>query len=388
MKILAAFDKCKDSLTSGELSALAKKTLERDELIEVEPLPITDGGEGFVEIFTEGGSGDLVKVKARDSLGRKHETYIGICELVELPAGARKLLKLPVDGKVGVIEMASISGLAQLSFEERNAWKTSSIGVGDLIKKSGELGVNAILLGIGGSSTNDAGIGALSALGLEIFDREGLSNSFPCPESWPKIGEFKKSNLCDLPPISIACDVSNPLLGPNGATHQFGRQKGLNYESRVEMEKQVQELVARLEQSFPRAKAKALAKGCGAAGGMGYGLSLAFDVNLVSGFELISAWFELEEKIKKADLIITGEGRFDQTSLLGKAPFELIRLANKANVKSLVLAGSVEMEAKEQCKKQFPLTEVYQFGDPSIDLEENLARAPELFIKKLEEIFR
>lgn len=387
MHILAAFDKCKDSMSAEEISGLAKKTLEEKNFNVVDSVPMSDGGEGFVDIFTEGGNGELIKVEGRDSVGVKREPLIGICELGNLPDSVSGLIGLPTAGKVGIIEMASISGLAQLPLEERNAWRTSTVGVGDLLKKTSQIGVDVILLGIGGSSTNDCGIGALSALGLEIINKVGSRNLFPCPDSWPEIEEIKKSDLFTLPPLKIACDVSNPLLGLNGATHQFGEQKGLSKENRIKMEGQVTELVSKLEAPFPHAKENSLFAGSGAAGGLGYGLSLGYEISLVSGFDLIASWFELGSKIKQADLVMTGEGRFDRTSLLGKAPFELIRLANLENKRSVVLAGSVEKEAVEQCRKQFPLTEVHQFGDPTLGLKKNLERAPELFVKKLKEIF-
>ena len=187
-----------------------------------------------------------------------------------------------------------------------------------------------------------------------------------------------------LPPVVIACDVKNRLLGPEGATHQFGPQKGLPENELADLEAAVTDMLAKLAQNFPTAREISEMPGTGAAGGIGFGLSLNYETSLKPGFSLLDHWFGLEEQIGKSDLILTGEGRFDRTSMSGKGPFEVIRLAHRYKRKCLVLAGSVEEEARRECIDRFPFCSIEAFGREDLTLEENFSQAPSLFKSKLE----
>jgi glycerate kinase len=264
----------------------------------------------------------------------------------------KNLLIYLAQGNIAVIEMSSIAGLADLMVQERNPWLTSTFGVGQLLEHCDKFEVSLILLGIGGSSTNDMGVGALSSLGVKFMDRDGHPVPFPSPETWSNIKEISTENLSTLPPIRIACDVSNQLLGEGGATYQFGLQKGLYPDRKQEMEEEMLHMSAALATAFQKPLSFREQEGSGAAGGVGYGLSLAFDTSFVSGFSLISKWFNLEEAVKESDLILTGEGRFDRTSLYGKGPFEIIRMASNYGKNIILLAGSVESEAVEGMQNQ------------------------------------
>jgi len=386
-KVLAAFDKCKDSLAASELCKLTQKTLEsRVGQYSVDIVPLSDGGEGFVEILTTVVSGELLPFSAADSLGKKKEILVGVCELNNLPRLAKDFLKLPDEGKIGIIEMASIVGLADLSVEERNAWKTCSKGVGEALAFCASLELDAILLGIGGSSTNDMGVGALKSLGLEPIDSTGQIISFPSPETWSSVSTIQTAGMTSLPPLTIACDVRNPLLGPMGATHQFGKQKGLDFDARDCMEGEMEKMLGVMGAMFPDVAISAKAEGSGAAGGIGFGLGLAYKVNFVPGFDLISSWCNLTSKIRNCEILITGEGRFDQTSMQGKAPFELIRQAHQLGKKTYVFAGSVEEETKKICEREYPNLEIYEFGNRGLTLEENLANASSHLISTLNKV--
>ena len=386
-KILAAFDKCKDSLAAKELCLIVKKIVEQaGRSNSVEMMPLTDGGEGFSEILTEKAEGKLSLVLASDSIGRTKEIGFGLCELEKLPDSVRELLQLPEKGRIAIVEMAKVVGLSDLSLSERNAWKTSTAGIGEVFKHLSTLNLDSILLGIGGSSTNDMGIGALNRLGMEMFSNSGKVLEFPSPENWNLLARLSRNKMVSLPAIKIACDVKNPLLGPNGATYQFGGQKGLSLEDRHSLEDQMNKMVLKLSELFPNAEKAASLEGSGAAGGIGYGLSLVYDVSMVGGFDLISNWFQMENKIIDSDLVITGEGRFDRTSLEGKGPFELIRTASDHGKKAYVFAGSVEPEAKKICQQRFPDVEIHQFGNPNLDLEQTLARAEEFLAGKIKEV--
>jgi len=387
MRILAAFDKCKDSLSADDLCSLAKRRIEgRYREVSVEEIPQTDGGEGFASILTGFMAGEMRPVRVSDSLGRAREIEVGLIEIERLSEGVVDFLSLPETGVIALVEMASIVGLADLEAGERDPWKTSTVGVGECLLTCKEWGVSAILLGIGGSSTNDMGVGALSSLGVGFLDESDEQVDFPCPQSWEAVRAIDASTLLALPPVRIACDVGNPLLGENGATRQFGRQKGLKPEEEDVLENRMLEMAGSLGKIFPGADKKCDSPGMGAAGGIGFGLSLACDVSMVGGFSLVSKWFELEKEIELCDLVLTGEGRFDCTSLQGKGPCEILRLACKYGKKAILLAGSVEDDAVSRLKKEIPSVEIHAFGRKDLPLAENLARAGELFQAKLDEL--
>ena len=384
MRILAAFDKCKDSLSAREICSLAKHVIfTRSCLDQVQTIPLTDGGEGFAELLTLAKGGTFHPVSVKDSLGRDKEVKIGLILIENLNDDLLKFMNLNIQGKMAVIEMASVVGLCNLTEGERNPWLTCTYGVGQLLKEVSSLGCGSILLGIGGSSTNDMGVGALSALGVEFSDQKGNLISFPSPKSWPDVDQVSIGNLMPLPPIRIACDVSNSLLGKNGATSQFGPQKGLPFDQIDKMEEEVIKMSETLSFSFHKTLDSRKHNGAGAAGGIGYGLNLAYDAEFVPGFTLTEKWFGLENAIKCADLILTGEGRFDCTSLYGKGPYEIIRVASKFKKKVILLAGSVEEKAVEQCKSEFSNLEIVSFGNENLPLQENFDRVTEFFSKKL-----
>ncbi len=384
MRILAAFDKCKGSLSAREICCLAEEViLSAKNLSHVQTIPLTDGGEGFVELLTSSKQGKFHSVSAKDSLGRNKKVKIGLISAKDLSVDLLKFANLKIEGEMAIVEMSSIAGLCDLKENEKNPWLTSTYGVGQLLNEANILGVSAILLGIGGSSTNDMGAGALGALGVEFLNKEGNPVSFPCPESWSNIEKISTNNLFSLPPIRIACDVSNHLLGKGGATYQFGPQKGLSFARMEEMEDRMTSMSEYLCSSFQKPLVSREQQGSGAAGGIGYGLNLAYQAEFVPGFALTEKWFGLEKAIRKADLILTGEGRFDSTSLYGKGPYEIIRMASKFNKKVILLAGSVEKEVAEKCKSEFSDLKIVPFGNDGISLAENLDRASEFFSKEL-----
>ena len=384
MRILAAFDKCKDSLSAREICALAQKVVSKQPVThEIECAPLTDGGEGFAQLLTERKSGTYHSILASDSIGEEKEVRFGIVPFDELEPNLREFADLPDHGSYAVIEMSSISGLSDLPLEKRNPWLTSTVGVGQLLAGAASLKVSAIILGIGGSATNDMGLGALSSLGMRFLDQEKQSIYFPNPESWGRILAISPDKLVSLPPIRIACDVTNQLLGEGGATFQFGLQKGLSISRRDEMENNMEIMSARLAQIFQKPLDFREEEGTGAAGGIGYGLSVAYDTKFVPGFSFVAKWFGLEKSIQQADLILTGEGRFDQTSLMGKGPYEIIRMASKYNKNVILLAGSVDDDAKKKCMNEFSNLKIETFGNDQFTLEENLLNASDLFQQKL-----
>jgi glycerate kinase len=388
MRILAAFDKFKDSFTAQTACSLAQEvTEERISNCEVVACPLTDGGDGFVEVLSQKYNTKLRGFEVRDSLGTLRKVKIGIVSITDLTSDLRSFLTLPPKGKLAIVEMASVCGLSDLEPVQRDPWKTTTLGVGDLLLLAKSQEVDGILLGIGGSSTNDAGVGALCGLGLKFKDKSGESIQYPSPSNWSEFKCVDISSLETLPPIYIACDVDNQLLGPEGATYQFGPQKGLPRKDLPLMEQAMKDMIAHLEKSFPQAPSIAQQSGSGAAGGIGFGLSLAYKVQLVSGFELVSLWLSLKEEVKRADFILTGEGRFDQTSWRGKGPFEIISIANQAQKKTALICGSIDPEIREKSIKEFPCCRFSSFAKEDWRLEKNLLHGPELFSQALREIY-
>jgi len=273
--------------------------------------------------------------------------------------------------------MASVCGLSDLPPEQRNPWRTSTVGVGELLLHAKANEADCILLGIGGSSTNDAGIGALSALGMEFGETNGQTIKFPSPDTWSNLSLFGHSDIASMPPIRIACDVDNPLLGEDGATQQFGLQKGLKVNQLNNLEASMVRMLDQLKEFFPQADRLSQMAGAGAAGGIGFGLSLIGDVKLVGGFELVSQWLDLENEVRKADLIFTGEGKFDQTSCRGKGPFQMLSLAKIANKKAVLFCGSIDLDLVDNCNKRFPNVFFVPIAQKNTPLLDNLRAGPE-----------
>ncbi len=342
MRALIAFDKFKDALSARDACAVVRETLAsvRPE-IETEVCPLTDGGEGFVEVLTSALGGEERRAVVTGPRGAPVEAKIGLVPLAHLPPAARHLLALPTSldasAPVALVEMAAASGLALLRPEQRDPWQTTSAGTGELLLVARDAGAAAIVLGVGGSATNDAGAGALAALGARFLDANGQVVVSPVPAAWPRVSEIK-GQLAALPPVRIACDVSNPLLGPRGATLVYGPQKGLRPDDAERLEAEMRRMAGRLR-AFARGADASATPGGGAAGGIAFGLVTALGARLVSGFELLSAWCELEARLAAADVLLTGEGRFDTTSLEGKGPGSLVLRAAALGKRVEVFAG-------------------------------------------------
>lgn len=387
MRILAAFDKFKDSFSAEKAcSILTEVSAKYGSQIIIDECPLTDGGEGFVSILGSSVKGEFLYTEARDSLGVLKKAPIALVNIAELPASVCSLLKLSQNGKLAIIEMASVCGLSDLDFDQRDPWQTSTVGVGDLLLFAAKNNADFILLGIGGSSTNDMGMGALAALGLKIFDSESLPIGNPSPNSWNDLSKIDASGMIQIPPIRIACDVDNPLLGPNGATTSFGPQKGLKKEQIDLMEKEIIRVIQHLKPGFSKVDANLELSGSGAAGGLGYGLSLACNVQFIRGSELISKWLGIEESVQQADLIISGEGYFDQSSFNGKGPFKILQLAHKHQKPAVLICGNIDRSIRSKLKKLYPLCRSKVLAIPNLSLSENLEKGSHNLALKCQEV--
>ena len=318
MKVTIAIDSFKGSLSSIEAGKAAAEGVKRVfPEAECRVRPLADGGEGTVDALVAGLGGELRRV-----------TVTG-------PAGKPVNAKYGLVGTTAVMEMAEASGITLVSGAEKNALYTTTYGVGEMILDAAKSGAKTFVIGIGGSATNDGGAGMLQALGWRLLDADG--------NELPRGGAALSGLVKILPPDSsstsslhlsfrIACDVKNPLCGPQGASAVFGPQKGATPEG-------VKTLDAALAHFASVAGAAATTPGDGAAGGLGFAFRRFLGAELVPGVELILGETKLEEFVRDADVVITGEGRLDGQTVMGKAPIGVARLAKKYGKRVLAFSG-------------------------------------------------
>jgi len=390
MHILAAFDKFKDSMTAAEAcqaAALGVIAAHPDQATSMTLTPLTDGGEGFCEILTQIAEGHIEYHNVRGPLGQEISAPLGWVECDNLPTAVMPILPR-ARGRLAIIEMAAVAGLQQVPPLQRHPSHCTTFGVGELIRIAVAQEANAILIGIGGSATSDLAIGALEALGLACVAGNGKTQPRTTPEQWPFLTQISGKIELNIPPIYIACDVENPLLGPLGAAASYGPQKGLKPEEVSAFDQQATRMAAMLCDHFKRPHTLTQLAGSGAAGGIGFGLKVACQAEFVPGFALVNAWLELEHRIAEADLILTGEGKFDQSSLAGKGPYALIAQAHKSNTRSLLLAGTIEPIAAEQVQKLNPGCAFYSITAADCPLEKALFEAPQNLQQKVTEVIQ
>lgn len=370
MKLLAAFDKFKDSMSAAAACKAAARAAHEvfGDTVVVTETPLTDGGEGFCPILTYAAAGHINRHLVCGPLGNELKAPIGWVEAEKLPETARQQLGNP-SGQLAIIEMASAAGLEQVPAERRHPKHCTTYGVGQLIRIASENGADAILLGIGGSATSDLGLGALEALGLEFPNVAQIT-----PEGWPCVHSINGHVGLKIPPIYIACDVDNPLLGPNGAASIYGPQKGLRPIELPAFDAEASRLAGLLCDYFNQSQSLIDEPGSGAAGGIGFGLKVACGANYVAGFSLVKAWLDLDRKVAQADLVLSGEGRIDRSSLSGKGPYALAASAHAANKPCILLAGKVDADAADSLHQRFPRCQVFSITPDQLNLAEALVK--------------
>ena len=389
MRVLLAFDKFKDALSARqacELTARALRGLHRDWILDL--CPLTDGGEGFAEILPHAAAGQMVRFPVSGPRGGLIEAAFGLVPFEKILPQVREELGLDLQSsenesterRVAVIEMAAASGLAHLRPELRNPWQTTTYGTGQLIRAAAELHVTAVLLGVGGSATNDLGLGALNALGMEFRTAAGEKVRPPFPSHWPAIVRLEEAVFSSIPPIRIACDVTNPLLGPRGAAAVYGPQKGLRPEDLPRLEHESARLAMMLCAHCAQSDRLMDIPGTGAAGGWPFGLMAAARAKILPGFDLVSRWLDLDARLAAADLVITGEGCFDETSLSGKGPGSLATRALALGKPVHIFAGQVGAAPRAQLALH-PIT------PPDLPLAQALQEAPALLAEAVQRVF-
>ncbi|MEE3700863.1 glycerate kinase [Mannheimia haemolytica] len=337
MKIVIAPDSFKESLTALEVAQAIQQGFARVfPEAEYQLVPMADGGEGSVQSLVDATHGSLQKISVIAPLANEVEGFFG----------------LSGDQKTAFIEMAAASGLHLVPMEQRNPLVTTSYGTGQLIKAALDLGVEKIILGIGGSATNDGGVGMLQALGAKFLNAEQREIGFG-GEALSQIQQIDLSGLdsrLKQVEFEVACDVDNPLCGERGASAIFGPQKGAT----AEMVKTLDHALLHFAETVKSQLGIEIAEkaGAGAAGGMGGGLLLLPNVTLRSGVQIILEATDLAEKLADADLVVTGEGRMDAQSIAGKTPIGVAKVAKQFGKPVIAIVGSL--------KEDYPV--VYQHG--------------------------
>ena len=357
-KIVLAIDSFKGCLSSKEIEQCIAEEIHRIlPSCQTVCIPIADGGEGMLDTLIEATQGTFVSTQAHDPLMRIRPARYGILG----------------DQRTAIIEMAEINGLTTLSPIERNPMKTSTYGTGELIKDALEKGFRRFIIGIGGSATNDAGMGMMQALGAHLYDKQG--NEL---EQGGKIMEqIARIDLNHLHPalkeatFIVACDVQNPFCGPQGAAYVFARQKGANEEQIRQLDEGMRHLALLIERDFSYNINKV--KGAGAAGGLGGAFATFLQAHLQSGIDLLLDAVDFDRKITNADWIITGEGKADRQTAEGKVPAGVLKRAKKANIPVMLIAGKVEDKA---CLKQMGFARIVKISPDNLPLEE--AMRPEV----------
>ena len=336
MKVVVAIDSFKGSLSSMEAGqAIAEGVKRVYQHAEVVVRPLADGGEGTVEALVEGMGGDFVTKKVTGPLGEKVEAVYGIIESKDDLS------------KTAIIEMSAAAGITLVPEESRNPMNTTTYGVGELILDAIERGCRHFIVGIGGSATNDGGVGMLQALGYDFLTREGKTISYG-GNGLRELASIEESNVhptLKACTFKVACDVTNPLCGENGSSAIFGPQKGATPEMVQELD-QLLLHYAELSKSI-NSHADRFYPGTGAAGGMGFAFLTYTNAILESGIQIVLKETKLEELIATTDFVVTGEGRLDGQTALGKAPIGVAALAKKYQKKVLAFAGAVTPDAKE-----------------------------------------
>lgn len=329
MKVVIAIDSLKGSLSSMDAGHAIKEGILRATDADVIIKPLADGGEGTTDALIEGMGGEKVSLTVKGPLQTPVEAYYGYLQ----------------ESNTAIMEMAMASGITLIPGEALDPLNTTTYGVGEMIKDAIHRGIRNFIIGIGGSATNDGGTGMLSALGYEFLDTNGQPVGFggQCLEKIAAISDKNKLAELEECHFQIACDVENPLCGPKGATYIYGPQKGVSNTLLPLLDAGMKNY-GQIAEIFTGKQTMETA-GAGAAGGLGFAFVTFLNGELKSGIDLILDAVGLEESLENADFVITGEGRLDQQTAMGKGPAGVAKLGKKYGAKTIALAGSVTEDA-------------------------------------------
>ena len=351
MKIIVAMDSFKGSISSVDLVDLIGNRIEvMMPGAEVYRIPIADGGEGTLDAFESLGYYKRINLTVHDPLMRKINSYY--------------LIK---NNELAIVEMANSGGLTLLKDEDRNPLQTTTFGLGETIKDALDIGIRSFIIGIGGSATNDGGIGMLNALGMKYYDKDNnllppIGSSLNLINAVDDSGFDKRINMSRF---LIASDVENPLTGPNGATYIYGRQKGADESMIISLDSGLKNFAKVIKNTYNMDYSKE--KGAGAAGGLGFALMSFFNGKLYSGIDIIFEHLNLDKIASTSDLIITGEGRIDTQSKMGKVLSGVGRLGKKYRIPVIAIAGSISNEIDNL--NDIGITSIFSIINEPMDLQ-------------------
>ncbi len=367
LRILIAPDSFKGSLTASQFCAISE-----DEICNVSPnaeiysFPLSDGGEGFADCFIDTGKAEKISLWVSGPLGKKTKAYFA----------------WQADTQTAIIEMAQASGITKIRKEDLNPLNTHTYGTGQIIQEAINLGAKKIIIGVGGSATNDGGVGALMALGVKFTDPKGQAVNLggQALQDIEKISSVPEA--LDEIEWHIACDVTNPLLGKQGATAIFGPQKGANPQQLSTLEQAMQNYAEKLKH-FSGGEVH-LMPGSGAAGGMAAGFMAVLNAKLTPGFDLINTTLGIESLIAKSgfDYIITGEGRFDHQTRFGKLPLRIAQLGEKYKTPTIGICGGLLCPVEELPE----FRSIFSVVNNIMNEEEAMRNAPFLLSQTLKSV--
>lgn len=364
MRIVVAPDSFKESMTAPQAArAMAAGAREALPSCEVDLIPVSDGGEGFARAVTEAWGASWHRVETVDALGRARTAGFGL------------------DGGRAVVDLASSVGIEHVAAADRDAMRSSTAGMGRVLAAAADAGARSLLIGLGGSASNDLGLGLLTALGARCLDAHGRPVA-PVPAAFSSIAAIETGparRRVEGVDLTVACDVTNPLTGPRGAAAVFGPQKGLTAAQIEHLDAQASRLAALL-----KAGEWVTHPGVGAAGGTAFALAAVLGAGLVPGIDCLAQAVGLRRRIQDADLVLTGEGALDAQSLEGKAVSGVVRLARECAVPVIILAGRVDAGScgrggggNDHGLADLGAEAVIRISDPSVPLRDALAQGPQ-----------
>jgi len=369
--IVLAPDSFKESMTAKEVCEAMERGIKKaNSNISCIHVPMADGGEGTMQSLVDATNGKVYSLEVVGPLGNKVEAQYGILG----------------DGEIGILEMASASGIQLVHPEKRNPLLTTTYGTGQLIKACLDHGVKKLLIGIGGSATNDGGAGVIQALGGKLLDKQGDELGFGCED----LGKLNTIDLSNFDPrlkdviVEVACDVSNPLCGENGASNVYGPQKGATREMVSILDDNLRHYADIIKKQFDKDVLEV--PGAGAAGGLGAGLMAFLNGSLKKGIEMVIEYAGLEEKVKDADIVWTGEGSIDFQTQYGKTPLGVATIAKKHNKPVIALAGRVGEGI--EILYESGIDSIFGITKGATSLEEALVKGQENIEKTAENIIR
>lgn len=371
MKIVVAPDSFKGSLTALDVGlAIKEGLLKGDPHSNVKVIPMADGGEGTLQCLIDATGGTLIFTRIKNPIGKEIESHFGILG----------------DGTTCVIELAMASGLYLIDATERNPLKTTTYGFGQLIKAGLDHGCRKFILCVGGSATNDAGAGMLQALGFELLDQEGKPIGFGGGE----VGRIHQISMDHVDPrlqessFTIACDVDNPFVGIEGASHVFGPQKGATPEMVEILDHNLTHFADIIESKYMIRIHDV--PGSGAAGGLAGALLAFLNGKLESGVKIVSEITQLEKEIQAANLVITGEGQIDFQTAHGKTPYGVAMIAKQHHVPVIALAGSLGQGIENLYEHGF--TAIMSIINQPMNLQTAMEKTSELLVQSAEQVIR